>query len=66
MSLDPITLEVLRHRFDAIADNMESTLIRCAYSGIIKEGSDCSVALFGPEGDTIAQGQLISAACRRR
>ena len=59
MSLDPITLEVLRHRFDAIADNMESTLIRCAYSGIIKEGSDCSVALFGPEGDTIAQGLAL-------
>ena len=59
MSLDPITLEVLRHRFDAIADNMESTLIRCAYSGIIKEGSDCSVALFSPEGDTIAQGLAL-------
>ena len=38
MSLDLITLEVLRNRLDAIADNMEATLIRCAYSTIIKEG----------------------------
>ena len=59
MSLDPITLEVLRNRLDAIADNMESTLIRCAYSGIIKEGADCSVALFDVSGQTIAQGLAI-------
>ncbi len=59
MSLDPVTLEVLRHRFDAIADNMESTLIRCAYSTIIKEGGDCSVALFDIEGNTVAQGLAL-------
>ena len=59
MSLDPITLEVLRNRLDAIADNMESTLIRCAYSTIIKEGGDCSVALFDVNGDTVAQGLAI-------
>ena len=41
MSLDPITLKVLRNRLDAIAENVEATLIRCAYSGIIKEGADC-------------------------
>lgn len=59
MSLDPITLEVLRNRLDAIADNMEATLIRCAYSGIIKEGADCSVALFDVSGQTIAQGLAL-------
>ena len=59
MSLDAITLEVLRHRLDAIANNMESTLIKCAYSSIVKEGSDCSVALFDVNGETIAQGVAI-------
>ena len=59
MSIDTITLEVLRNRLDAIADNMESTLIRCAYSTIIKEGGDCSVALFDLNGDTVAQGLAI-------
>ena len=56
MSVDPITLEVLRHRLDAIADNMESTLIKCGYSSLIKEGGDCSVAIFDIAGNTIAQG----------
>ena len=59
MSPDPITLEVLRSRLAAIADNMESTLIRCAYSSIIKEAGDCSVALFDVNGDTVAQGLAI-------
>jgi len=56
MSIDPITLEVLRHRLDAIADNMEATLIKCGYSSLIKEGGDCSVAIFDVAGNTIAQG----------
>ena len=30
MKIDPITLEVLRHRLDAIADNMDTTVIRVA------------------------------------
>ena len=59
MSLDAITLEVLRHRLDAIANNMESTLIKSAYSSIVKEGGDCSVALFDVGGETIAQGVAI-------
>ena len=59
MSLDAITLEVLRHRLDAIANNMESTLIKSAYSSIVKEGGDCSVALFDAGGETIAQGVAI-------
>jgi N-methylhydantoinase B len=59
MNLDPVTLEVLRHRLDSIADNMEATLIRTAYSSIIKEGGDCSVALFDVEGNTVAQGLAL-------
>lgn len=59
MSIDPITLEVLRHRLDAIADNMEATLIRCAYSSIVKEAGDCSVAIFDVAGNTIAQGLAL-------
>ena len=58
-SVDPVTLEVLRHRLDAIANNMESTLVRCASSPSVKEGSDCSVALFDVSGNTIAQGLAI-------
>jgi len=59
VNVDPVTLEVLRHRLDAIANNMESTLVRCASSPSVKEGSDCSVALFDVSGNTIAQGLAI-------
>src|SRR5690606_31859262 len=58
-SIDPVTIEVLRNRFDAIANNMETTLVKCAYSTVIKEAADCSVALFDRFGNTIAQGVAI-------
>jgi len=59
MSIDSITLEVLRNRLDAIANKMESTLVRCASSPSVKEGADCSVALFDLNGDTVAQGLAV-------
>lgn len=59
MSVDPITIEVLRNRLDAIANNMETTLVRSAYSTVIKEAADCSVALFDCHGNTVAQGVAI-------
>ncbi len=59
MPIDPITLEVLRNRFDTIAEEMEVTLLRSSYSIIVKEGSDASSALFDAEGRTIAQATSI-------
>src|SRR3990170_2142722 len=56
---DPILLEVLRNRLDAIADEMEVTILRSAYSPIVKEGLDASSALFDGKGETIAQGTGI-------
>ena len=45
-AIDPILLEVLRNRLDAIADEMELTLLKSAASPIVKEGLDASAALF--------------------
>jgi len=42
MGMDLITLEVLRHKFDVIADEMEIALLKSAYSSIVKEGMDAS------------------------
>ncbi|MBI4010687.1 MAG: hydantoinase B/oxoprolinase family protein [Candidatus Rokubacteria bacterium] len=56
---DPILLEVLRNRLDAIADEMEITILKSAYSPIVKEGLDASSALFDVKGETIAQGTGI-------
>ena len=61
MTLDEITQSVLRHKFDSIADEMETTLIRSAYSSIVKEAQDASAAIFDPTGRTIAQAMAIPA-----
>ena len=36
--LDPITVEVVRHKLDGIANEMQSTLLRSSFSPIVKEG----------------------------
>jgi len=59
--VDTITRTVIRHRFDSIADEMESTLLRSAYSSIVKEAQDASAAIFDPTGRTIAQAVAIPA-----
>src|SRR5262245_40596510 len=58
-AIDPILLEVLRNRLDAIADEMELTLLKSAASPIVKEGLDASAALFNVRGETIAQAAAI-------
>jgi N-methylhydantoinase B len=57
--IDPVLLEVLRNRLDAIADEMELTLLKSAASPIVKEGLDASAALFTARGETIAQAAAI-------
>jgi N-methylhydantoinase B len=57
--LDPITLEVIRGRFDTIAEEMELTLLRASRSTLIKEALDASAALFDAGGRTIAQANSI-------
>lgn len=59
MTIDPILLEVLRNRLDAIADEMELTLLKSAASPIVKEGLDASAALFNVHGETVAQAAAI-------
>jgi N-methylhydantoinase B/oxoprolinase/acetone carboxylase alpha subunit len=58
---DPVTVEVLRHRLDAVADEMQATLVRSAYSGIVKEANDASSAVFDPQGRTVAQAAAVPA-----
>jgi N-methylhydantoinase B len=59
VAVDPILLEVLRNRLDAIADEMELTLLKSAASPIVKEGLDASAALFNVHGETVAQAAAI-------
>ena len=53
--LDPITVEIIRNGFISIAEDMNATLFRSAYSPVIYEGRDCAVALLDENGDVLAQ-----------
>ena len=59
MTIDAINLEVLRHAYAAVADEMNANLVRTAYSPNIKERRDCSCALFNADGEMIAQAESI-------
>ena len=57
--MDPIALEVFRNRLSAIAGEMGDVLRRTAHSPNIKERADCSVAIFDPGGEMVAQAEHI-------
>jgi N-methylhydantoinase B len=57
--LDPITVEVVRHKLEGIANEMESTLLRSSFSPIVKEGLDASASLFTARGETLAQACAV-------
>lgn len=50
---------MLGHALLAVAEEVGATLIRTAYSTNIKERADCSAAVFGVEGNVIAQAEHI-------
>jgi N-methylhydantoinase B len=58
-TIDPITLEVVRNKLDGIANEMQLTLVRSAFSAIVKEGLDASAALFTLRGETLAQALAV-------
>jgi N-methylhydantoinase B len=60
-AVDPIALQVYRHRFTGVAEEMGVTLRRTAYSPNIKERLDFSCALFDGEGRMISQAAHIPA-----
>lgn len=59
MSFDPISLEVLRGRLDAIVEEMQVILLKSSYSTIVTESLDATSALFDRHGRTIAQAVSI-------
>lgn len=53
--VDPITTEIIRNAFLAAAADMRATLWRSAFSPVIYEMKDCSVALFDEQAQLLAQ-----------
>ncbi|MCJ7700966.1 MAG: hydantoinase B/oxoprolinase family protein, partial [Anaerolineales bacterium] len=59
MNFDSIQLEVFKHRFAAIAEEMGAVLRKASYSPNIKERRDFSCAIFNAQGQMIAQAAHI-------
>ncbi|MGE0573980.1 MAG: hydantoinase B/oxoprolinase family protein [Reyranella sp.] len=57
--LDPVTVEVVRHKLEGIANEMQQTLLRSSFSPIVKEGLDASSCLFTIRGETLAQATAV-------
>jgi N-methylhydantoinase B len=59
MDTNPIQLEVFKHRFASIAEEMGAVLQKASYSPNIKERRDFSCAIFNPSGRMVAQAAHI-------
>ena len=57
--LDPIRLEVFKHLFSAVAEEMGAILRKASFSPNIKERRDFSCAIFDVSGNMIAQAAHI-------
>jgi N-methylhydantoinase B len=54
-AIDPVTLEVIWNRFMSVANEQQDTLIRTAFSTIVRESQDLACGLFDTQGRMIAQ-----------
>ncbi len=58
MSIDPVTLAILKGRLEQIADEMDATLFRSAFNPIIAEAHDASHGIYDAQtGETLVQGK---------
>jgi N-methylhydantoinase B len=55
---DPVSLEVIWNRLIAVADEAAVTLVRSAFSPIVRESNDFSCVLFDSQGRAVAENTL--------
>jgi N-methylhydantoinase B len=58
---DPIGFELFKNTLLSIADEMALTILRTAYSGVLKDNMDYSTAFCDGQGRTVAQGLTLPA-----
>lgn len=56
---DIVAVQVLANAMRTIANEVETALVRAAYSPVIKESFDCSAAVISPSGEYWAQADAI-------
>ncbi len=61
MTLDPVTLQILKSHFEAAAESMAYTLLRTAHSAFVKETEDFTSGLVTPCGQTFASPKDLGA-----
>jgi N-methylhydantoinase B len=59
MNYSPVKLEIFKHLFSAVADEMGTVLRKSSFSPNIKERRDFSCAVFNPHGAMVAQAAHI-------
>lgn len=59
MTVDPVQLSVFGHRFMSIAEQMGRALQKTCVSLNIKERLDFACAIFGPNGDLVANAPHV-------
>jgi N-methylhydantoinase B len=57
--IDPVTFEVIQNGLGSIVDEMALTVMRTAYSGVVKDALDYSTGFCDRSGTVIAQGLTI-------
>jgi N-methylhydantoinase B len=57
--LDPITLEVLRCKLEAIAGDGSRAIIRTAISPLVAEAGDCSCTIYNANGELVVGGGAV-------
>lgn len=58
-TFNAVDIEIARNRFESIAEEIGTTLIRTSYSPNIKDRRDCSAGVYRPDGELIAQAEHI-------
>ena len=59
-TVDPITIEVIKHGLSSAADEMALVVMRSAYSPVVRDTMDYSTALCDRNGQLIAQGLTLA------
>jgi N-methylhydantoinase B len=58
-TLDPVTVQVIRNAFVAIADEMKITMIKTAYNDLLYEVQDFGIVICDHRGELIAQSDTM-------
>jgi N-methylhydantoinase B len=62
MQLDPVLLEILHHKVEAVAEEMAITLARTARSTYVKDAADFATALATPAGKFFAYPEAMGVS----